>query len=628
MDYGMSPNTQIVIASSSWGMVCRALRSLKGETFNWLYLGHSVTTRIRVERLVGDAGEKVSFSQYLQSAMTGLRQPYIDYVGQLSQVHSSPEWWAGIVSEKNPLSSRLLLNACYIQACLDLLKDRGSDLGPVLVIADGRLLRSALTANLRNQGHHPKGFESRTGRWSEPFGLISRLLLYKGYFVLSELSRIFQARFLRRAHRAKILRSVLQRGKPLTLIHTWVDFRSFNPRTGEINDPDFSEVAKYLKGSGEEVVRLPYIQRVLPYGRTVGVMARGEEPYLIPHAFLSPWDVLRTALSTSLAVPKERAYPPLMGLEVSDLVLDDQRRQWYRHDMPKNLLFHHMVRQWKARGLNVGKVIYPFENHAWERVLCMAMARFYPEAKLVAFQPARVPMFLTNYFIAESEQDLTPLPNRIVTNGAYTARLLRPAYGDGLVVEGGSLRHQYLFNGNGGGEGPLARGKRPFVILATPSIGNDEALELVWKVYQAFKDLPEFNVIIKCHPSRSFSRLAKALGLPPLPQHFSVSTLPLKDLLATSHLVVYTSSTTSVEAVAYGLPLLHVRLDHDFDMDPLEFSPHLRKSVSLPEELVEGVRQALDPAREARGEQYHLGRAVVDDMFGPVTEDTFKLFAL
>ena len=52
---------------------------------------------------------------------------------------------------------------------------------------------------------------------------------------------------------------------------------------------------------------------------------------------------------------------------------------------------------------------------------------------------------LLNYFISEFESQSIPLPDRIVANGSYTARVLaHSGYGSDRVVLGGGLRQSYL----------------------------------------------------------------------------------------------------------------------------------------------------------------------------------------
>ena len=78
----------------------------------WLYLGEDRTWRMQAESAIGSEVHRVSIADLLDEMSWKLRQPYIDWIGELSQLNHSLEWWASELAAKNPY------NQLYIRICL------------------------------------------------------------------------------------------------------------------------------------------------------------------------------------------------------------------------------------------------------------------------------------------------------------------------------------------------------------------------------------------------------------------------------------------------------------------------------------------------------------------------------
>ena len=90
--------------------------------------------------------------------------------------------------------------------------------------------------------------------------------------------------------------------------------------------------------------------------------------------------------------------------------------------------------------------------------------------------------------------------------------------------------------------------------------------------------------------------------------------------------MVYTGSTVSVQAMALGLPAVHLRPQFDLDLDPLEAVPEVRLEAVGLEELREKVDWLLEHRDEYIAEHRESWSGLVDDMYGAVTEESFRQF--
>ena len=172
-------------------------------------------------------------------------------------------------------------------------------------------------------------------------------------------------------------------------------------------------------------------------------------------------------------------------------------------------------------------------------------------------------------------------------------------------------------------ESPAAR--NPSTVLVAPSIGREEAAELVEMAAQLFDEDDDVRVVVKCHPMMPPEKIGD-LNSERLPDHVQFSDKPINELMASSSVMVYSGSSVGTEALGIGLPVVHLRTSFDFDLDPLEEAPGARLEATGLEELREKVRWVLAHREEYIAQHREEWGCLVDDIYGPVTDDTIQAF--
>ncbi len=613
---GLDAKQSVIICAPRETCILKALRQLKGKTFRWAYLGENVSRFIVVERQIGKTGERIEIGGKLQTIAESLRQPYIDYIGKLSVANNSLVWWASSLSEKNPLVSRTFLYACYVKLCQAIL---GSSREENLVfVAENKTIWQTILANLKNSpGYEIRHIEAPVCEiFSEIRGTL-KLAALKVYFLTQTVYHLCLAR----PYRGKSIKE-LSHSEGVVLLQNWVDPRSFTPN-GEYRDNFFGKLAHHLSHQGKKVVIIPQILLTVSYGQILKKISRQIDSFLLPESFLTVTDVCRLFLQTLFIKPGQKVYPAFAGIDITGLIAQDLTRDRWGAALPSNLLLYEAVGRWKKAGISFETTIYPYENQVWEKSYCLALRKFYPSVKIIGYQHTTVPKMYLNYFFSKGELHILPFPDKVITTGKYTDLLLKKSgYDPAKVICGGAIRYTSLLNKK---LVPLKRDITKTIILVTPSSDRNETLELIWKVLKAFGDTKRYKVVLKFHPDCPYSYVAGDIGS--LPENFTVSENPSDDLLLESHVLLYSSSTTSIEALALGVPIVHVESDFTIDRDNLaDFPTSVRESVSTPDDIVKAAAKILKMDEKELSRKRQLWAEIVAEMFGPVDESTFDLF--
>lgn len=594
----------------------------------WMYLGERVKASDACDRWLAGVGERLSLGAELQETARDAKQDYIGYVGRLGEQLDAPEWWLSSLSEKNPYISKTFLWLCHVLTAVRLL-DRTLAHRPVLVIAEQACVRQVLAFHLETMGW---GVVADRRPWrsvacAKVAALVTRPLRLL-WFVVINWTRLAQARLLG-ARRPDVWGGECgMRGPRMVLLHGWVDGRSFDGR-GRYRNVNLGELGSYLERHGRSCRLVPLILPTVPYGQTVRALLRSGTRFLLPHAWLTPVDVARAALADLRWRGPHGPFPRFRSLDIGPLIDADLAQDQAVARLASNLLYAALVERWREQDLPVEGFVYSYENHLWERGFCLGFGRTFPTARLVGYQDANVPDLCLNFFFAEAERARLPSPHRVVTNGPYSIGVLRRSgYGEDRLLQGGAIRFESSVrrldpeSGQGTQDGDGEK-PSPVALVIVPS-SKALAAELVSKTLAALGGESDIRVIIKCHPVLPFEVIGKELGGVTLPRHIEVSTRPFGDLLPQAGVLLYMDSTTSVEALAHGLGVIHVASEWSLDLDTIGLDCEERVRVRTPGELSAAVRTLLSEAGDGLAERRKRGRSLAARFFGQTGEAAYR----
>lgn len=578
----------------------------------WIYLGKDVSRCITIGKKTGRTSQKLEIGPVLQKTAVDIRPEYIDYIGNLRPADDNLYWWLTSASEKNPRVSDIFLNTCYLLTIKKILDEAETDL---VVVCESPGLAAAIGQNFNNLPDW--NISVHTGCYDRTKRVVQSTADFLSQYVLFLIRwtmRILLARTYGAGPSSGGARDNMRKStRGRIIIHSWVDQRSFK-RPGQYDEVYMGTLGNELENLGFDVIYLADVLPTLFYGRALHNLHQLKGPgFFLMEEFLSPADPVVAAYVGLFRVRCPGNIPVFRGLDISAFIREEFHRDSHQRRAPQTYLSY-LVGRRLAQSERFQSFIYSFENLMWEKMFCISIREEKPAAEIIGYAHSVIdPMYLF-YSLSDAEQESAPLPDRIIVNGS-TAKdtLVHSGFPPSRVFIGGALRYPNIGK-------PFKHrdrmGKKTLLIATSAGIG--ESIELLGKVYLAFREHDEISCIIKVHPTIPQNLIP---ALRNLPSNFSLRDDPVHDLFPLIDLMVYTSSAISVEAIACGIPILHVKSDFTIDMNIFAGSPMV-PSVSTPEELARKAKEILAGPSLSQEDADH----VVSGFFTPVTRESIELF--
>lgn len=597
-----------IIAPATAEAAAEIRETISGGGFRWLFAGDDFARKNILAGIMPESAEFIHSGRALREIAAKIRTPYIEYIGEIAE--SNPERWYGLISEKNPFTSTLFMNLCVAELAQHVQAGCGSP--TVLFIQSGL----ALDYILEHMGLVESGTAARRLKRER----VSAASVGKRRIALAA-RYSDRIRAARSAYPSK--HSLRDPKAPLTLLFSYVFPGDFDG-DGKFVNHHLGDLMERLQDKGENVAAWPRIlstgQEELIYKKLVdsGVQALPSETYITTGDIVSfcGKDIFPGAAPG-------RTFPPFMGRDISQLIINDMLNKYSGTRELQNRIFFSAIKNWKAAGLRINKIIYPFENHSWERMMIAEARKHFPSVKIIGVQHAQLPSLMLNYFISERERSAMPLPDKIVSCGNIPAQILKSAgYDPDAIEEGPALRYQKLANMDFASIEPAPWGEK-IQLLVAAAIEKSVSIELIETCISALGERPFADVAIKCHPAMGFDELFPSGKT--LPGNFTVADDSIDSLIKKSHGVLYSNTTVCLEALPYHVEILHLAPQSALDMDPLEIAPEFKTDVSTPMELAAAIEKI------SRSEKRTIGnieerRKFLKNYFGVVTVESVERF--
>lgn len=534
------------------------------------------------------------------------RRKYIEFLGRVNERNHSLAWWSMPFTDKNPFDPPLCRLTAHFLLIVDLLRPHNSNAGPLLVITSN----TDLAAQVREwaAAEAITVVDSVKAPWSwrrflkrHTPGGIAKSSLRTFYYWLG----------------ARKLKPQANHADGHVLITTLSHPRSFSGPDG-YRDAYFGPLVDHLAASQQKAVVLALVveQPGPQYKKLRGLDF--QLPVLPIESCLSLGDLINCswqALKLYLKPFRLNGPVEIDGVDLTCLVTRTISDARHSGNPFMNMRLFYSAR-WLAKNIRLRRCLYIYENLPWERMLLLGVRAGSPETQIVGFQHASVTLSHTNLIMAAAETAVVPAPDMILTTGEVVKEWLETEgnYPAGAIKTGCALRQ-----GRSPATASRQRSRRLDNILVILSTSLEEYAGILSFMDKASDGLPGRQLRLRPHPSIPIEWVLDS-GRLDRRDFFSTSSGSLVEDLQWADVVLFASSTVSMEALSLGIPVVYLDLGEILDTDPLlsweEFKWTAREPSALPGIILD-LESIPDDDFKTRQQK---GRDYVDSYLSPVTD--------
>ena len=421
-----------------------------------------------------------------------------------------------------------------------------------------------------------------------------------------------------RMAQARRLRPSLDPQKTYTVLKTFIYDHSFDSQ-GQYKDAFFNRLPGHLQPKRNLII---YAHILGSYAACLRKIPSCGQTIIPMEALLTFKDIMRISVELlfgRLQVPGDVLFAKQ---NVSRIVAHEFWRTFKGIQFWQMAHFEATVNL--AKSCRMDQFIMTYENYPWERMVLMALRQQSPSTKTIGYQHTVVPQAYLNYFVSDSEKAQGLLPDRVLTVGEEPARIMR-LYGqyEGVDVQPACALRISL---NAQPCQALEALKIRRVLL--PLEGFYHVYPMVAYVLEQLGQKEGYDVRIRTHPLLPWGQFEQKYH-PHVLRYGNVSIsqkVPLKEDLEWADVVMYWSSTVSLEALMHGKPVIHYQMTPGLSFDPLFACDNFKWTINGQSKLTDllfsiqtlGVEQV---RLQQQGAKEYLAR-----YFHPVNETSLNKF--
>lgn len=536
---------------------------------------------------------------------------YIDYIGNLSSHNNTLYWWATALSSKNQFTSDSYYNVFnYFKVITLIFKNNTKNL---IVICDNHELCLQIKKYCKSRSYDVRLLYNKKKNFIKKirafFNIFMNIIvfIYQGWYRKKEINKTIKSRIKR----------VIQKNETYCVLRTWMYLKSISP---DYRDSYFGKLPHYMKQSGKNLIVVAGL--LDDYSALINKIGKYEEILIIPQEyFVSYFDYITAIIMSFIRFFYPKYHKKFRNEDISNILNAEIRRNFFGGEVRQNLIYYYYIKR-MAKKMKILTYIYTYENYPWEKMNILAFRKYSPQTNLVGYQHASISRSHLAYFLSKEEVDCSPLPDKIITNGKETRRIMEKLgnYPPAILKEGCALRFEYLHSSK-----IFDREKRNFIFVPL-TISKYESIKLIDFIHESLSGDKKYNVILRCHPATPFNVIEKDLGFK-LSDNFQVSTnINMLDDFERSDIVLYTGTTVCAEALMMGLPVIHMDLGGPLNVDPLFECNYLKWCVKHKEDLITTINDIYNMDNSEFKKQQELARKYVENYFLPVTDELMEEF--
>lgn len=497
------------------------------------YLGYD----FRSKKILTGAGFDVYDTRELISETAHqIKFDFINYITEVGKKQkNSLKWWASKIASKSDLQTDFFANTCLLFACTRIVSAHSSG----IIVTDDVRIYLLLKSNF--------DFQITLLNKSDVQKEVLLVVAKKGAAFFAKRFSFVVSRLI---YNFKVQRQLKKSKEQSVFLYSWVEDRSFNKEDGKYDDPYFPDINKYVNKG---------IVRFCPYYARPDLIKRLAKSSKVDG--LSNYSSVIKVMRSSFYLFRPKKIIPFNKYDLTSL----WRFEVLSENSDSSYISHiHDYLCWKVFfSTNSGNLIYPFENQPWEKI--MILANRTKKVKLLGAMHTTIHKLLLPFHTTDKELEYMPLPEWIISNSSVSQKMYESYFEKAKVkiVAGGSLR----FHNNKIALKETSDKPAIGVMLSCVASQTKEQLD---DLFANAGD--QFQYLVKRHPDL-YVDIEETDDI----KIFKGSAV---ELYQNVQAIVYCSSTSGMEAFAFGLPVFRLRTQFlDLETGENSFSPFVINSI-------------------------------------------------
>ncbi len=544
------------------------------------------------------------------------RGQFNDLVSVMSLPYKdSLDWWVQGPASRNTFASPFFHYYCCLYFVRHLIEDGSFKFAEVVV--DSRILKELIEKILRDRGiEHCKircdiNFRTIIKQISKQYLSLPALLLKK-------LCQYVIARVTRKSSLN------LTPVKPIVLIDTFIipGYITYDRWYGSLWE-NLTDEMKAETFFVPTVVMTPLRSMYSTY-KSLRLNSRN---FIIKEDYLKIDDII-FAFQYKRRIKKVAIKPlSVFGYDISGLVQEELTTNRDVLTTIESILIYRFIKRLSQSGAKVRLAIDWFEGQVVDKAWNMALKKYYPNVKRIGYRAFEsFPFYLCSYPILV-ERESGVIPDTIAVQGRGTVSTVREFLPDLDVIVIPSFKSQDVW------ECDLSRSDRSiFTVLIALPISIYTSARIVERLIeiQKSRDFEDkaIRYIVKPHPATSVYKIKKKLRMEiPDALFFSEETSFLR-LLKEADLLITEASSTCLEALACGVPIIIMENEGGLTYDPVPnaIPKDLYRKTRTYAQLIDAMKYYVNVTSETLRQQKIYGLKIREDYFEPITKDGIERF--
>lgn len=521
-------------------------------------------------------------------------------------------WWVSSPASRNTYASSLFHNFCVIKLILDCPEERFVNLNEIWV--SSKEIKKVLEEVLRRRKFpnikvvFKKGFSIHLEQFYR------RFISFKYVFFKRCLRLLF----------TKILSLLIKKkipNFPIVLLDTFITKHFVE------NDRWYGVLWDRLSDQQRQLIYFaPTIinTNILNYIPLIISFKKSKKNFLHKEDFLKFKDILFAYKYETEILNLNFQRFDFCDINLENLVKEELSLNRDNESLYEALLTYKFIQRISERGIKI-KVSYDwFEGQSIDKSWNLGMSIFYKRSTNIAYRAFfnGYPFYLSTYPI-EIEKKAGVVPSKFAIQGEGSSKDLRSFLKDIQINIIPAFKADYISNWN------LSENKQKNILVTLPISKefSKKLLENLFEISQE-KNLEQIKFLIKSHPTVQMSKILNKIQKKPPDNFIFTDEKSFPCLLKEARVLITEASSTALESLACGIPVIIVKNFSGITYDPIpgDIPQEILRKVSTRDQIIHSLNYYLNITKKDLETIFLFAKEIRKSFFMPVTSEGIELF--